>query len=65
MKFSRFFIHRPIFASVLSIFITVVGLIALYNLPIASFPDVAPPVVYVEGQYPGANAQVVADTVVT
>ncbi len=65
MKFSRFFIHRPIFASVLSIFITVVGLIALYNLPIASFPDVAPPVVYVRGQYPGANAQVVADTVVT
>lgn len=65
MKFSHFFIRRPIFASVLSIFITVVGLIALYNLPIASFPDVAPPTIFVRAQYPGASAETVADTVAT
>jgi len=63
MKFSHFFIRRPIFASVLSIFITVVGLISLYRLPIASFPDVAPPTIFVRAQYPGASAQTVADTV--
>lgn len=63
MKFSHFFIKRPIFASVLSIFITVVGLISLYRLPIASFPDVTPPTVFVKAQYPGASAQTVADTV--
>ncbi|MGB9604102.1 MAG: efflux RND transporter permease subunit, partial [Limisphaerales bacterium] len=63
MKFSHFFIKRPIFASVLSIFIVVVGVISLYNLPIASFPDVAPPTIFVRAQYPGASAQTVADTV--
>ncbi|MGC8829975.1 MAG: multidrug efflux RND transporter permease subunit [Verrucomicrobiia bacterium] len=63
MKFSHFFIKRPIFASVLSIFIVIVGVISLYNLPIASFPDVAPPTIFVRAQYPGASAQTVADTV--
>jgi multidrug efflux pump subunit AcrB len=61
--FSRFFIHRPIFASVLSIVITLGGTIALFTLPIAQYPEIAPPTVEVSANYPGANAQVVADTV--
>jgi len=61
--FSRFFINRPIFASVLSIIITLAGTIALFTLPIAQYPDIAPPTVEVSAYYPGANAQVVADTV--
>lgn len=65
MKFSHFFIRRPIFASVLSIFITLVGGLALWRLPIASFPEITPPTIFVRAQYPGANAQTVADTVAT
>ncbi len=61
--FSRFFIDRPIFASVLSIFITLGGGIALFTLPVAQYPEIAPPTVEVSASYPGANAQVVADTV--
>ena len=61
--FSRFFIHRPIFASVLSIIITLGGGIAVWVLPIAQYPEIAPPTVEVSASYPGANAQVVADTV--
>src|SRR6266550_181517 len=61
--FSRFFINRPIFASVLSIVITLGGGIALFTLPIAQYPEIAPPTVEVSAAYPGANAQVVADTV--
>src|SRR5476651_2348746 len=61
--FSKFFIDRPIFASVLSIVITLAGGIALYTLPIAQYPDITPPTVEVSASYPGANAQVVADTV--
>ncbi len=61
--FSRFFINRPIFASVLSIVITLAGTIALFTLPIAQYPEIAPPTVEVSASYPGANAQVVADTV--
>src|SRR5260370_36482509 len=61
--FSRFFINRPIFASVLSIVITLGGFVALYTLPIAQYPEIAPPTVEVAASYPGANAQVVADTV--
>src|ERR687898_737095 len=60
---SRFFIERPIFAEVLSIVIVVVCLVALKNLPIAQFPDISPPVVQVEADYPGASAEVVADSV--
>jgi multidrug efflux pump len=60
---SRFFIDRPIFAAVLSIFITLTGLIALFTLPIAQYPPITPPAVAVTIQYPGASAQVVADTV--
>ena len=61
--FSRFFIHRPIFASVLSIIITLAGGIAVWVLPIAQYPEITPPTVEVSASYPGADAQVVADTV--
>src|SRR5690348_12233609 len=61
--FSRFFIDRPIFASVLSIVITLAGGIAVFTLPVAQYPEITPPTVEVSAVYPGANAQVVADTV--
>ena len=61
--FSHFFIDRPIFASVLSIVITLAGGIAVFTLPIAQYPEITPPTVEVSAFYPGANAQVVADTV--
>src|SRR5437667_11748380 len=61
--FSRFFINRPIFASVLSIVIVLGGGVALFTLPIAQYPEITPPTVEVSASYPGANAQVVADTV--
>src|SRR6185437_8699159 len=60
---SRFFIDRPIFAAVLSIVITLTGVIALRSLPIAQYPRITPPGVSVSIRYPGANSQVVADTV--
>src|SRR5438132_9719044 len=61
--FSNFFINRPIFASVLSIIITLAGGISLFTLPLAQYPEITPPTVQVSAYYPGANAQVVADTV--
>src|ERR1700730_5799387 len=61
--FSRFFIDRPIFASVLSILVTLAGGIALWTLPIAQYPEITPPPVEVSAVYPGANADVVAKTV--
>src|SRR5215471_18485914 len=61
--FSNFFIHRPIFASVLSIIITLAGGIALWSLPIAQYPEITPPTVEVSAIYPGANAKVVENTV--
>ncbi len=60
---SRFFIDRPIFASVLSIIITLTGGLALLSLPIAQYPPITPPTVQVSCSYPGANAEVLADTV--
>src|SRR4029434_966605 len=65
MKFAHFFIDRPIFAGVISIVITLVGAIALLTLPIAQYPDIAPPTIQVSASYPGANAKVVAETVAT
>jgi multidrug efflux pump len=62
---SHFFIDRPIFASVLSVVILIVGAVALTQLPIAQYPEVAPPTVQVTATYPGANAKTVADTVAT
>ena len=61
--FSKFFINRPIFATVLSIVITLAGGISLFTLPIAQYPEITPPTVEVSATYPGANAEVVADTV--
>jgi multidrug efflux pump len=65
MKFSYFFIGRPIFASVLSILIVLAGGITAFFLPVAQYPDVVPPTVVVSATYPGANAQTVAETVAT
>jgi hydrophobe/amphiphile efflux-1 (HAE1) family protein len=65
MNFSHFFIRRPIFAAVLSILITLVGLIAMRQLPIAQYPEVVPPTVVVRAAYPGANPEVLAETVAT
>ena len=61
--FARFFVDRPIFATVLSIVIVIVGLVALQALPIAQYPEVVPPTVSVSTTYPGASAKVVAETV--
>ncbi len=61
--FSHFFIQRPIFASVLSIVITLAGAVALFHLPLAQYPPITPPSIMVMCNYPGANAQVVADSV--
>src|SRR6185437_2443616 len=60
---SHFFLDRPIFASVLSIVITLTGAIALRALPLAQYPRITPPGVSISISYPGANAEVVADTV--
>ena len=60
---SRFFIDRPIFATVLSIVITLTGAIAVTTLPIAQYPNISPPTVQVSVTYPGASGQVVADTI--
>jgi hydrophobe/amphiphile efflux-1 (HAE1) family protein len=64
-RFTHFFIDRPIFASVLSILIVLVGGLALIALPVAQYPEIAPPTVVISATYPGANAQVVAETVAT
>src|SRR5438876_9612731 len=61
--FSRFFIDRPIFATVISVVITLAGFVAFFTLPVAQYPEVTPPTVQVTAVYPGANAQTVRDTV--
>ena len=60
---SRIFINRPRLAAVVSIVITIAGLIALFNIPVAQYPSITPPEIRVTANYPGANAQVIADTV--
>ena len=62
---SHFFIDRPIFATVLSVVIVIVGVVAVTQLPVAQYPDVAPPTVQVTATYPGANAKTTADNVAT
>ena len=64
MRISHFFIDRPIFAAVISLVFIILGAVSVGRLPIAQYPDIAPPVVNVTGQYPGASADVVASTVV-
>src|ERR1051326_1911140 len=61
--FSRFFIDRPIFATVISVVITLAGLVSVGTLPVAQYPEVTPPTVQVTALYPGANALTVRDTV--
>ena len=63
MKISRFFIDRPIFAMVISIVIVAVGALSFIALPTAQYPEIAPPTIVVTAQYPGANAQIVAENV--
>ena len=63
--FSHFFIRRPIFATVISIVIVIGGLVALFALPVARYPDLAPPTVQISTVYPGADARTVSETVAT
>ena len=63
MKFPHFFIERPIFAAVLSILIVIAGLVAYPSLPVAQYPEIAPPTVVVSAAFPGASAETLAETV--
>jgi multidrug efflux pump len=63
MKFSHFFIQRPIFAGVLSLIIFIVGAISMWRLPISEYPEVVPPTIVVQASYPGANPKTIAETV--
>src|ERR1700726_4829748 len=65
MRISHFFIDRPIFAAVISIVFVILGGVSFARLPVAQYPEIAPPIINVSGQYPGASADVVASTVVT
>jgi HAE1 family hydrophobic/amphiphilic exporter-1 len=65
MRISHFFIDRPIFAAVISIVFVILGGVSFSRLPVAQYPEIAPPIINVSGQYPGASADVVASTVVT
>ncbi len=60
---ARFFVDRPIFATVISVVIVLAGIVAFGALPVAQYPEVTPPTVQVTALYPGANAQTVRDTV--
>ena len=63
MNISKFFIERPVFAAVLSGFILIAGAISLFKLPISEYPEVVPPSIVVRASYPGANPQVISETV--
>lgn len=63
MNFSKFFIHRPIFATVISLLLLIGGIVSLYMLPIDQYPAITPPTVQVNAIYPGANAETIAQTV--
>ena len=65
MRISHFFIDRPIFAAVVSVMFVILGAVSYGRLPVAQYPEIAPPVINVTGQYPGASAEVVAATVVS
>ncbi len=64
MRISHFFIDRPIFASVIAIVIIILGGVSYTRLPVAQYPEIAPPTINISGQYPGASAEIVAETVV-
>lgn len=61
--FSKFFIDRPIFATVLAILMVLAGLLTVKSLPVAQYPDITPPTVYVNASYPGADAKTIAETI--
>jgi hydrophobe/amphiphile efflux-1 (HAE1) family protein len=63
MRFSRFFIDRPIFASVIAVIIAVIGAVAYFSLPISQYPAIVPPTVTVTADFPGASAETVAETI--
>ena len=65
MRFAHFFVDRPIFASVLSIVLLIVGGIAYTQLPVAQYPEIAPPTIVVRTSYPGADAETIANVVAT
>jgi HAE1 family hydrophobic/amphiphilic exporter-1 len=65
MRFTHFFVDRPIFAAVVAILITLVGGISYFGLPVAQYPEITPPTIVVRANYPGANAETVAATVAT
>ncbi len=65
MRLSHFFIDRPIFATVLAAFVTIVGAVAYFILPVAQYPEIAPPTIQVTATYPGASAEVISQTVAT
>ncbi len=65
MKMTHFFVDRPIFAAVISILIVLVGGISYFNLPVAQYPEIAPPSISVTASYPGATAETAAETVAT
>ena len=62
-NFSKFFIERPIFASVIAILITLAGIISSFNLPVSQYPEISPPTVTISTAYPGASAETIAKTV--
>src|ERR1700694_269458 len=64
MRISHFFIDRPIFAAVVSIVFVILGGVSFSRLPVAQYPEIAPPIINISGQYPGASADVVATTVI-
>src|SRR5499426_1130876 len=63
MRLSHFFIERPVFATVLSLILTIAGAIAQQSLPISEYPEIVPPTVNIKATYPGASAEVIAETV--
>jgi len=65
MRLTHFFIDRPIFAAVISIVITLIGTVSYLQLPVAQYPEIAPPTIQVTATYPGASAEVVSNTVAT
>lgn len=65
MRFSHIFIDRPILATVVSILITLIGAVAYFGLPVAQYPEIAPPTIVVSATYPGASSEVASDTVAT
>jgi multidrug efflux pump len=65
MDISRFFIDRPRFAAVLSIFVFLIGALSIFQLPVSEYPEVSPPQIVVRAQFPGANPRVISETVAT